>query len=256
MSKLYALLLAVLFLLTACAYESPVFVTATPVGSEVPTIVNNMTIEPDVTATQAIVTNTPSLTVTKGVPQSVCNRISYNINGFAVADWTYLKQHLVNIRPCSVLMMGDSGRALELMDLLPDTLVVFRAYHESDGSQCIVDPPRNQVDTFIAVFTNKAREMGLPENSYQRIALYGCSNEPSFGGDTSLQRILDAEIVFMNYARSKGITVVSGNWAVGTIQPEHVESGMFRDYLWALANGNHYMGVHEYTTYFLPFGTG
>ncbi|MDQ7034333.1 MAG: hypothetical protein Q9P01_05710 [Anaerolineae bacterium] len=155
MSKLYALLLAVLFLLTACAYESPVFVTATPVGSEVPTIVNNMTIEPDVTATQAIVTNTPSLTVTKGVPQSVCNRISYNINGFAVADWTYLKQHLVNIRPCSVLMMGDSGRALELMDLLPDTLVVFRAYHEDDIR--IVAPDDTNPVEFLE------RNYGIPE---------------------------------------------------------------------------------------------
>jgi hypothetical protein len=112
------------------------------------------------------------------------------------------------------------------------------------------------VDTFIRVFTDKAREMGLPANSYQRIALYGCSNEPSFGGNTSLQQILDAEVVFMDYARSKGITVVSGNWAVGTINPDQVEDGLFHRYLEVLAANRHYMGVHEYTSYFLPFGVG
>lgn len=265
------LLLAVLFALVACDYQPPVFVTATPDGIPIETVEPSITPSLAVTPTVNKATGTPvphhtpppivtrptatdEPTPTQEAVQRDCNRISTHAQ--VIDDYTYYKQFHQRIVPCSLLIMDDSEKALDMMRTLPDTLIIYRMYHWSDGDQCRVVDPVAQVDDYIRVMTHKAAEMGLPANSYQRIALYGCSNEPSIGTDTALRQVLNAEIRFMEYARSRGITVVSGNWAVGTIQEHHIEQGFFHDYLWALANGQHYLGAHEYTTFFLPFGVG
>lgn len=258
--RLFALALVLLFLLTACNFEVPdvAFVTATPVGEQAtatPDPIDAPTLLPTNTSDAPTPsTNTPAPTPTQETLQRDCNRISTHAQ--VIADYTYYKQFHQSIRPCSLLIMDDSEKALDMMRTLPDTLIIYRMYHWAEGDQCRVQDPVLLVDDFVRVMTHKAGEMGLPANSYQRIALYGCSNEPSIGSDAALRQVIAAEIRFMEYARSRGITVVSGNWAVGTIQPQHVEAGLFHDYLWALANGQHYLGVHEYTSFFLPMGVG
>ena len=245
---LFALLIILYALIAVYSWSServPVpapTLTATATPSEEPTATPSPTFEP-----------TPTQEVSQ---RRDCNRISYNINGFAIIDWNYLQEHLVALNPCSVLMMDDSGRALDLLQLLPDSLIIFRPYHKSDGGQCWVKSGKAQVDDYIRVFRDKAIEKGMNEYSYQQIALYGCSNEPHVGTDAKLQELLALEIAFMQEARNAGITVVSGNWAVGTINPSHIESGYFDDYLREVYRLNHYIGVHEYTTYCLCVGLG
>lgn len=211
------------------------------------------------TITQTTVPTVVATVVSTPEPNPVkldCSPFGFNVNGFAVNDWAYFKEQNALFDPCVTLIMDDSGRALEIVRDQPDTFVVFRQYHWSDGDACLVKPYREQVDEFVTTFTNKAREMGMPEDSYKKIGLYGCSNEPSFGSTERLNRIIDEEIKFMEYARSKGITAVSGNWAVGTIQPEHVDAGYFDRWIRACNQYDCIMAFHEYTFGFLPFGVG
>lgn len=247
------LLFLLLLLLVACT-PVQVIITATPNGTPAPTVVQTVTVEPSSTPRPTVA---GGATPTREVAQRDCMRISYNINGFAVGDWEYLKQHLVALQPCSVLMMDDAKRALDLVELLPNTLVIWRGYSKHEGGQCIADPPHQQVDRFVELLRRLARELGMPEDSYRRMALYGCSNEPSYGGNTALSQILTANIEFMKYAREEyDLTVVSGNWGVGNFDPLDVESGVYHDYLVALETYNQLMGVHEYSSLFIPFGTG
>jgi hypothetical protein len=269
MAKRFSLvaLLTVLLLLSACGIEPPVFVTETPEGTPQPTDTVSATVAPTIevsptsvlnpSPTRQIPTNTPLPTATQVVSQRDCMRISYNINGFAIRDWEYLKRHLVATQPCSVLMMDDIKRTLELLDLLPNSLIIYRGYSGFEGGQCVAEPPRQQIDNFVTRFKFIAREIGMPEDSYKRVALYGCSNEPSWGGNTALSQILSANIEFMRYAREEyNLTVVSGNWGVGNFDPFDVENGVYHDYLVALETYQQFLGVHEYATLYVPWGTG
>jgi hypothetical protein len=60
----------------------------------------------------------------------------------------------------------------------------------------------------------------------------------------------------MRLARANGFTVVVGNFSVGYVQPEQINSGAFDSYLRAINQYGHYLGLHEYTVAVLPFGVG
>jgi hypothetical protein len=261
MAKRFTLvaLLVVLLLLSACGIEPPVFVTATPEGTPQPTDAVSATVAPTIESSSTSVlnpsptrqfpTNTPLPTATQIVSQS-CSRLSYNVNGQGLQDETYLITHLDRINPCVLLVMDNFALAWRLAQRYPESVVVVRTYSRFEGGQCLQDSPQSQVDRFIAeanAFSSEAKS---------RLILYGCSNEPSYGGNNTLQQILNAEHTFMTYAKSKGVRVCSGNWGVGNFDPEQVEAGMYNQYLRDIADGNHYLCVHEYTSLFLPFGTG
>lgn len=170
------------------------------------------------------------------------NRISYNINGEAIPDRAYLKAHLQRLCPSTVLIMNGMAFAVELERDLRScgTLVAHRTYSYYEGDEWIVRSPRQIVDAWIAE--------GHPE-----IIRY-TANEPSYGGNHSIQSYVAAMVETMQLARQAGITVIVGNNAVGSWRFEDIAAGHYDPMLRAIARHGHYLGLHEYTQTVLPFG--
>jgi hypothetical protein len=246
--KLRNLLFLFVLLLMACT-PVQVIITATP--GTLPTGAVSATVEPSATSAQVIVTNTPRpVSSPTTETMQTCSRPFYNVNGQGLADEPYLIAHAREVNPCTVLVMDNFGLAIRFKQEFPNAVVITRTYSAYEGGQCLQDNPRAQVDRFIA------EANGFGSQVKNQLVLYGCSNEPSYGSNNSLQQILSAEHEFMTYAKSKGVKVCSGNWGVGNFNPDHVDAGLYNQYLRDIADGGHYLCVHEYTTFFMPFGVG
>lgn len=275
-------LLAVLLLLSACGIEPPVFVTATPEGTPFVTATLESTLtdvsEPTSTATivklptlvttqiaptrpsiptavptavPGITTNTPIPTTspTQGVGQS-CTRLFYNVNGQGLQDESELMRHTDTVHPCTVLVMDSFGLAVKFAQR--GIITVVRTFSAGQGSQCLTDDPVNQVRRY----KSELDSHNIAPEVRARLYYYGCSNEPSYGQNNTLQQILTAEIAGMTEANQLGIHVCSGNWGVGNFDPNHVDSGLYDQYLRVLVAGGHILCVHEYTSLTLAFGVG
>lgn len=232
----FSLALLIILLIAGCTVPLPVLVTATPVSTS---------------AATASPTPRPDPTPTREIIERDCSRLSYNINFQGLQDADYLLGHLERLNPCAVLVMDGMGFAWQIAERLPDALVVHRKFSRGEGEQCLVDPVEAQLNAFIA----EADSLHLDAKA--RLLMHGCSNEPSWwGSEATLRRIVNAEIALMNLAADRGVRVCSGNWGVGNFTPQHVEAGLYNDYLRAIAAGNHVLCVHEYTSGVLPFGVG
>lgn len=188
---------------------------------------------------QATATPTIDPTPTREVGKS---RISYNINGEAIPDRVYLTGHLQRLCPTTVLCMNCMAYAVELERLLRPcgTLVAHRTYSYYEGDEWVVRSPQAIVNAWIAE--------GHPE-----IIRYSV-NEPSYGGNHSIQSFVASQVELMRLARAAGFTVIVGNNAVGSWRWEDIAAGYYDPILRALELYGHFLGLHEYTQTVLAFG--
>jgi uncharacterized protein YraI len=196
--------------------------------------------------TSGNIQNLPVIPAPEPTPtREIGTRISYNINGEAIPDKTYLTAHLQRLCPSTVLIMNNLGYAVELYNLLHGpckTIVISRSWSALEGDEWFY---RSAED-----FVSQWRREGHPE-----IVRYS-ANEPSFGGTHSTGEFVNAEVQLMRMAREAGFTVAMGNFSVGYIQQFSITSGSFDPYLRALNQYGHYLAVHEYSVVALPFGVG
>lgn len=169
-------------------------------------------------------------------------RISYNINAEATPDYVYLKNHLISICPTTVLVMNGFAYALELYAALRPcgTLVAHRVYSYYEGDEWVIRSPQTIVNQWIIE--------GHPE-----IIRYNV-NEPSYGGNHSIQSFIASQVELMRLARAAGFTCVCGNLAVGTWNVVDFQAGYYDPLLIALELYGHFLGLHEYTQTVLAFG--
>lgn len=259
--RLTLILLAILLTLVACDYQPPVFVTATPDGLPIETVepsaVPSLTVTPRPTNTIVSTAHPPPPTQIRPTatdeptpaPETVERwKIGYNINGQEVPNRDYL---LSDIRAtCTRVQLVMDNLPLAdaiyniLAECLPDgvePIVIYRDYSPQEGGECTLTTASQMVNRWIA-------------QGYKHIIRYSV-NEPVYS-EATWGNCLRREIQLMQLARMHGFTVAMTNFAVGTVQPQWVESGLFDDYLRALNQYGHYLAVHEYTSAALPFGVG
>lgn len=267
-------ILLLLLILASCAPSVVIIVTPTPVvptitdvpteevtPSDIPTVVTS-TVVPTNTYTPpptntSIPTVRPSSTPTRvptntPVPSTTRMRISYNVNGYAVPDRPYLLQHLRALQPTTVLVMDDLILAGEVAKQLPNTIVIYRGYSSHEGSEWNYKTPQQ----FVERWQSDRRFLDTHGYQEQRNIIFYTTNEPSFGGNYSVQSFVTHLVETMRLARQAGLTIVAGNYATGMVQPEWITSGLFDPYIKALHTYGHYHGAHEYTTPTLAFGVG
>lgn len=175
-------------------------------------------------------------------PTPTRERISYNINGEAVADTNYLLQVMTNPCKTTALVMNNLGLGIRIRQSCPETIIVSRSWSPLEGDEWFYRSPQNFVDQ-----CNREGHKDIVRHS---------TNEPSFGGTRTVQAFVAAEIELMRLARLSGCTYAMGNFSVGYIRPEWINAGLFDPYLRALNQYGHYLGVHEYACCALPFGVG
>lgn len=241
------LLFLLVLLLVSCTPLTPVPPTEVVIETPSPF----PTIEP--TPTQEIFTPIPPtptpIPVSNGIPLDAgCSPFFYNINGVGLGDRPELERHHEVLNPCGATVMDNMGLAAWMAER--GTIVAVRTYSPAEGSQCITDDPVQQVRRF------KTEISQFSPYVQAHLYYYGCSNEPSFGGNWQLTDVLNAEIRMMNEANRLGVHVCSGNWGVGNFDPAHISAGLYDNYLRVLIAGNHLLCVHEYTSLTLAFGVG
>jgi hypothetical protein len=176
--------------------------------------------------------------------ENLGRRISYNVNGGAVPDVVYLRDHLQRLCPSTVLVMDSLSLASDLYyDLRScNTLVIHRNYSTLEGDEWVYRSPANFVQSWVA-------------ESRPHLIRY-TTNEPSFGGQFSTASFVAHTVETMRLARMTGITLVVGNFGVGIVRPEDIDAGVYDPLIRALADYDHYLGLHEYSCCVLAFGVG
>jgi uncharacterized protein YraI len=167
-------------------------------------------------------------------------RISYNVNAEAIPDRAYLRAHLIRLCPTTVLIMNGMAFAVEMEQALRScgTLVAHRTYSIYEGDEWLLRSPQEILNAWIAE--------GHPE-----IVRYSV-NEPSYGGNHSIQSFVASQVELMRLARAAGFTVIVGNNAVGSWRFEDILAGHYDPMLQAIADYGHYLGLHEYSQTVLP----
>jgi hypothetical protein len=199
-----------------------------------------VTITGNLNAAPVIVPPTPEPTPTQEILGRT--RISYNVNAEAIPDRVYLRAHLIRLCPTTVLFMNGMAFAVEMEQALRScgTRVAHRTYSIYEGDEWVRRSPQEIVNAWIAE--------GHPE-----IVRYSV-NEPSYGGNHSIQSFVASQVELMRLARNAGFTVIVGNNAVGSWRFEDILAGHYDPMLQAIAEYGHYLGLHEYTQTILPFG--
>lgn len=190
---------------------------------------------------QATATPTIDPTPTQERPKS---RIGYNINGLTAMDRPYLLQHMTNL--CSSALVMDNlvladeiYRILAACDSSPP-IVVHRSYDSDEGSEWAVEPSSENINQW-------------NREGYKHLIRY-CVNEPSYGGNQSVEQFVNYHVQLMASARANGITLACGNFAVGSFRWEDIAAGRYDPFLRAINDYGHYLACHEYTQTVLPFG--
>lgn len=244
--------LVLLWLLSACTLQVPVVVvTATPEGTPTP-LIATATTESTAIATHPLATHTPIPTATiESTPSPEVLRrwrIGYNANGLEIPDKAYLLAHIRDACTQTQLVMDNLPLADEIYRILKaclpaglEPIVIVRDYSPQEGGECTQTTASQMVNRWIA-------------QGYKHLIRYSV-NEPVYNEQTWMN-CLRREIQLMQLARMHGFTVAMTNFAVGSIQPQWIEAGIFDDYLRALNQYGHYLAVHEYTSAVLAFGVG
>lgn len=170
-------------------------------------------------------------------------RVSFNINGANFPNRPYFMDFLKRLQPTTLLVMDSYDLAISLAASLPNTKIVHRSYAHNEDRQWLDETPESYV----------ARETAWGHFEIWRNVL----NEPPIGDPLLMAWLVD---VAQRFAE-KGYKAVLGNFAVGSYEQRHVESGYFDPLLMSVYTANMYMtnmyiGVHEYTSILLPFGVG
>ncbi|MBI5667389.1 MAG: hypothetical protein HZC41_05215 [Chloroflexi bacterium] len=124
------------------------------------------------------------------------SRLSLNIHGHNVPDKGRLLGFLQATQPHAVLVMDNFALAQEIKLLLPETMLIYRAWPD-DGIYRQLSP-----EDWV---NRKVAELGGAD-----IWAY-TTNEPGFS-DAALNWL----VLIMELAQPRGLKLVVGNWAVGT----------------------------------------
>lgn len=178
--------------------------------------------------------------------QEIRSRISYNINGLVAIDKPYLLGHLAALCPTGALVMDNLALANEIYNTLAacdssPPLVVHRTFDFDEGSEW-QEP--------VSEFINEWNVQG-----YKHLIRYS-TNEPSYGGNQSVEQFVANSVQLMEAARANGFTLAFGNFAVGTIRWEDIAAAKYDPMLRAINTYGHYLACHEYSQTVLPFGVG
>jgi hypothetical protein len=139
--------------------------------------------------------------------------------------------------------MDNLPLADEIYNLLGgNSIIVHRTWSGHEESEFVYRPVPEVVNQWL-------------REGYPHIVRYD-TNEPSFGGNISVEHYTSYEIELMRRAREAGFTVAVGNFGVGRIHPGWIEDGLFDGFLKAIDDYNHILAVHEYTQTCLCFGVG
>lgn len=223
--------------------------TTRPTSTNTPRPTNTNTPTPTIRPTNTAVPTPTTQPVNQAIPLDAgCEPFFYNVNGVGLGDRPELERHHEVLNPCGATVMDNMGLAYWMAER--GTIVAVRTYSSQEGSQCLTDDPVQQIRRFAAEIQS------FPQNVKNHLYYYGCSNEPSYGQNWQVTAILDAEIRMMTEANRLGVHVCSGNWGVGNFDPNHVDSGLYDNYLRTIIGGNHLLCVHEYTSLTLAFGVG
>jgi hypothetical protein len=151
-------------------------------------------------------------------------------------------QHLVAYRPAVLTVVNEVGWAVEAKDVSPETLVIWRRFHDLD----------NNPQSWTA--QSYANYITLDGQLDKRLWVY-IWNEPNM--DVSLlpatiQKTLDV----VDHVEAMGYHAVVGNIGTANIEPATIDSGVFDGLLFRAATWKHLMGYHTYTGLLVPFGVG
>ncbi len=199
---------------------------------------------PDPTPTREVWTEVPTEVFTEvftEVPtEATCSRYSYNINGARTPRVEALLLHLIRLNPCVVLVMDNLGLANRITEET-EAQVIHRTFSSAQGDEWRRISAQAQVDIWV-------------REGFLHIVRYS-TNEPSIS-DGNITQFLDYEIVLMEAARARRITVSVGNFGVGRMRQHWINNGIFDAWLRAVVEYEHVIGAHEYTIGVLPFGVG
>lgn len=180
---------------------------------------------------------------------TIRNRISFNANGQRIGDTGHFKQTVLEMRPSTLLIMDSLKFADEMYGMLGgECKVIYRQYEDGESSFWRKDnqwylSPKDLVARWKA-------------EGYKHIVRHAL-NEPGIFPDKKTE-LLSWLIEVMQRSADENISVVVGNFAVGNWEMSDINTGVLDNYLKALGTYNniHYSGVHEYSTFMLPYGVG
>jgi hypothetical protein len=95
----------------------------------------------------------------------------------------------------------------------------------------------------------------LTRNPDTRIVRY-VMNEPNVSTNEHIAAVCDWLVRVMDEADKRGLRLVVGNLGVGSYTPESIDNRAWDALLRRLSGSPHYLGVHEYSSVIIPFGTG
>jgi hypothetical protein len=171
-------------------------------------------------------------------------RTGFTVNGNALPDHDRLVSWVANARPTTMLIMDGKPLALELYVMAQgDTKVCHRQYDPSEGSEWKF----KSAAQYVSEVTNL-----LDPRIYVQVL-----NEPAIN-TADLPGLLDWLMLVMDELYNRGYRGVVGNFPMGQIQQEHIEDGLFDDFLkhYNQYRGWHVIGIHEYTAVVRYFGVG
>jgi hypothetical protein len=171
-------------------------------------------------------------------------RTGFVVNGSACPDHNRLVSWVASVRPTTMVVMDNFPLALELYEAAHgETKVAHRIYDPAEGGEWRNQTPAQYVT-------------GITSHGHPEIIRYGL-NEPAII-TAELPMLLYWLMGVMDELYNRGYKGVIGNFPMGQIQPEHIESGLFDDFLRHAHQyrGWHTVGVHEYTAITRYFGVG
>lgn len=176
-------------------------------------------------------------------------RFSYNINGNSYRSdgegitEDYLLNYLRNTNPPHVLVMDNVDLANKIQSLGID--VIFRKYSPEEGNQWNTRTPENYFYSDI-------------DDGNRHLIKY-ILNEPFAGSNpANIVKLVDWLTRVGQLCLKNGYRCVLGNFATGTFELSRVKQGLY-DSLIILSSQNPdkiYLGFHEYTAFWLPYGIG
>jgi hypothetical protein len=177
------------------------------------------------------------------------NRTSYVI--LPPLDGTHktnILQHIAAYRPAVLTVVDEAGFAVECKDVSPDTLVIWRRYHDQDA-----DWQRWSVEDYANYITLNAQ-------MDKRIWVY-IWNEPDMN-PAHLPAFVEKTLAVVDRVEAMGYHAAVGNIGTANIEQSTIDSGVFDPLLVRAAAWKrpgvwrHIMFYHTYTWAAVHVGTG
>lgn len=131
--------------------------------------------------------------------QAKGRRGSYNIGEVNGATWDKIHGVLLRVKPRVVLIMNDAPRAYQLADELPDSIIILRFYHHTDGKFWQYFSGQAAVNQAKAKGAKPHPRVYIDMNNEPSIEVNGVTNEDTF------KAWRDKEIEYARAFRDAGI---------------------------------------------------